>query len=101
MSAPFLIHLRSEAASFKAISLRLSLPFIIVMRLGVNALSTQIVQVNSDSLIVANELGIESEFKRSAKDSSSEFSQVQIVLTSCLRVGRRSPESIESAAYFR
>ena len=71
------------------------------MRLGVNALSTHIVQVNSDSLIVATELGIESEFKRSVKDSCGEFSQVQIVSKSCLRVGRGAPELIESVAYFR
>jgi hypothetical protein len=35
-------------------------------RLGVNALSTQFVQVNSDSLIVASQLGLGSEFKHSA-----------------------------------
>jgi len=38
-----------------------------VVRLGVNALSTQFVQVNSDSLIVANELGVGFEFKDSAE----------------------------------
>jgi hypothetical protein len=47
-----------------------------IRRLGVNALSTQLVQVNSDSLIVAIGLVINYQFKRSATGMQNQLLSV-------------------------